>query len=470
MSLPNVILLTVDTVRADVLGCYGSPQGLTPNLDRLAGHGICFKQAISGGSWTQAALPVILTSSSASLYGGCIAALAPERPSPVERLQGYGYDTVAITTNPHLSRRTDYDRGFNHFRELIPNEDDPALRDIWGGQRLLRNATFQRVSGRLGLQLRPRRVYSPAEDVTSAVIERLGQARAPFFLWAHYMDAHWPYHLDRSAADAGKRAMEWQDLAVMHKRASFRREAEITVAYRDRFRRLYEEAIRYLDHEIGRLLTHIEGARHLDNTIIVVVSDHGEEFLEHGRWGHWESNLHDEIVRVPFIMRLPRRLQAAVRQNCFQTTPRVIERQVRTLDLMPTILDLCACPLPQKVEGASLVPLWREDGGAGEGYAVTEALSEMHRPPWHRIAVRSERFKLIWDSKQPAAPELYDLSADPGELRDASKAFPDVVDVFMARIERHLQEMAATEPTEAPGALELDAATRRRLHALGYVD
>src|SRR5262249_47536289 len=138
MNRPNIILLTIDALRADVLNCYGYAKPLTPNLDRLSAQGLRFDKAISGGSWTQAAFPVLMTSSYAGMYGGCLGRLAPERPSPVETLAAHGYTTGAFSTNPHLSRAIGYDRGFHHFEELIPVEVDPRLRRVKGGQRLLR--------------------------------------------------------------------------------------------------------------------------------------------------------------------------------------------------------------------------------------------------------------------------------------------------------------------------------------------
>ena len=123
MNRPNIILLTIDTLRVDRLGCYTHNTHLTPNIDRLANSGIRFDQAISGGSWTQAAFPVLLTSSYAAMYGGCLGRLAPERPSPIETLASNGYMTGGFTTNLHLSRATGFDRGFLHFVEESPSAE-----------------------------------------------------------------------------------------------------------------------------------------------------------------------------------------------------------------------------------------------------------------------------------------------------------------------------------------------------------
>src|SRR6185503_2418625 len=110
-----------------------------------------------------------------------------------------------------------------------------------------------------------------------------------------------------------------------------------------------EQSLQYLDTQIGRLMSHLDSLGHASNTIIILLSDHGEEFLDHGRWGHWESNLYDEMLKVPLIIQMPDR-----------SGSQVIRRQVRVLDLMPTILDLCGCPLPSDLMGDSLVPLWTQ--------------------------------------------------------------------------------------------------------------
>jgi arylsulfatase A-like enzyme len=192
------------------------------------------------------------------------------------------------------------------------------------------------------------------------------------------------------------------------------------------------------------------------NTIVIAVADHGEEFLDHDRWGHWESNLFDEILKVPLIFRIPD-----------EPGGQVIRRQVRLLDLMPTILDLCDCPVPGGLMGTSMAPLWTEHEVAYDGEV---ALSEMRRDPWHRVAVRTEAFKYIWDSKRPDQPELYDLRTDPAEKQNVSARYPQEVSRFQASVDTHLQLVAETEPVTSAPELELDEEVIRRLRDLGYVE
>jgi arylsulfatase A-like enzyme len=455
MSKYNVVLLTIDTLRADTLSCYGYPIATTPNLDRLAEESIRFTQAITGGSWTQAAFPVLLTSSQAAAYGGCTNQLAPGRPSPIEMLAKHGYTTAGFSTNPHLSRDTGYARGFHHFEDLIPDDADPMLCRVKGGQRLLRNPLIHQMFGAFGKRLLPARVYSSASEVTEKVCHWLDRATSPFFVWAHYMDVHWPYQKMQMMTHSQEIARTWQDMSVMRQRASFRRQEQITQRQRERFISLYEQSLQYLDIQIGHLLDYITASEHHADTIVIVASDHGEEFLEHGRWGHWESNLYDEILRVPLIIRLPGGGER-----------RVIDRQVRLMDLMPTMLDLCGCLQSQKLEGMSLAPLWN---GSSTGYSVVESISEAYRPPWHRIAVRTENFKYIWDNRRPEAPELYDLQNDPKETLNVSSQHPAEVARLHAHVQAHIEYIAGTKPAHDLPELKLDDQVLRRLQDLGYV-
>src|SRR6266496_873997 len=456
MNRPNVILLTIDTLRADMLHCYGYNKALTPNIDRLAASGIRFEQAISGGSWTQAAFPVIMTSSYAAMYGGCLGRLAVERPAPVETLAAHGYKTGGFSTNPHLSRTTGYDRGFHEFSDLIPYEADPRLRRIKGGQRLLQKPLFHDVLRLVGNRMRPARLYSSAAEVTDNVCRWLDSVENPFFAWIHYMDLHWPYYLEETLIHPRAIAQAWQDLAIMNGRSNFNGDGTITAAQRKHFVELYEQSLQYLDTQIGRLMDHLEKLGYDSNTIVILLADHGDEFLDHGRWGHWESNLYDEILKVPLIIRMPDSSNA-----------RVIQHQVRLLDLMPTILDLCGCPLTSDLLGTSLVPPWTQHE---DEYKVEAAISEMRRDPWHRVAVRTEAFKYIWDSKRPNEPALYDLQADPTEKQNVSGDFPQQVSRFQAQVDEHLRRVAETEPGIAIPKLELDEQVARRLRDLGYIE
>ena len=460
MQRPNFILITIDALRRDILNCYEADRSITPNLDRLAREGVLFIQAITAGSWTQSAFPPLLTSSYASSYGGCLNGLSPERPSPIEALCSSGYHTAGFSNNPHLSAQTGYSRGFEHFKDLEPGQNDPWLRKVKGGQRLLRWSATHRISRLFGITLRPGRVYSSAEETTQCVCAWLAQCRVPFFTWVHYMDVHWPYHIEERLSSPKELAQAWQDLSIMYR---WTKDPACLISQHqvDRFRLLYEQSLQYLDEQVGRLVRAVDQDRRLHNTIFIVTSDHGEEFLDHGRWGHWESNLYDEILRVPLFIRLPDR------------QPRFIHRQVRSLDIMPTILDLSGCNPPENLEGKSLSMLWSENDTSPARILedANISISEMYRPPWHRIAVRTEEYKLIWDNKQPDKPLLFDLRLDPGETRNVSSDHREQLNSLHAIVNTHLQRKdAKIGPSTYAPVVELDEKAIQRLHDLGYWD
>jgi len=189
------------------------------------------------------------------------------------------------------------------------------------------------------------------------------------------------------------------------------------------------------------------------------LSRHGEEFLERTHWGHVETNLYDEIVRVPLIMRLPN-----------QMSGKVVHRQVRMLDVMPTILDLCDCAVPDGVEGASLVPLWNGGENRDNG---TVAISERWRNVGdvsHIIAVRTGAFKYIWDVNQPHQPKLYDLQADPAEKYNVYEQFPEKVQELQVYVDEHRRRAEQTTPDGDVLEPELDEEVVSRLRDLGYIE
>ena len=454
MSKPNVILLTLDTLRQDRLGCYGFKPSLTPNIDRLADSSVRFTQAITGGSWTQAAFPVMLTSTYASMYGGCIGPLAAERPSPIEALSKNGYATAGFVTSPMLGQAFGYQRGFDHFADLTPGEKDPGLRAIKGGQSLLRLPLTHAISRMIGLRTRPAKLYVSAQELTDQICRWIGETHSPFFVWGHYMDIHWPYHLEDQLIQPHDIAQAWIDVAHLHD-VNWNG-ASISVQQRDHYIQLYERAVAYMDTHLGRLFDYLQIRGLEKDTVVILLADHGEEFLEHGRWGHWEDNLYDEVLKVPLIFKIPG-----------QITEKVVDRQVRLLDLMPTIFDLCGLPILEGMQGNSMASLLRDDH---PDYRADVTVSEMWHDAWHIVSVRSEEYKYIWDNKKPEEPRLYDLRIDPGEQHNISAEQPEIRAELHSYVEATIAEMTSTQPEHAAMGPDLDDDMLRRLRDLGYIE
>jgi arylsulfatase A-like enzyme len=427
---------------------------LTPNIDRLARESVKFEYAITGGSWTQAAFPVLLTSTYASMFGGCLGPLSKDRPSPIESLARNGYQTHGFSTNHLLSRKYGYDRGFHTFTDLVPEETDPVLRQIKGGENLLRRPVTHSISNLVGVQTRPARTYVSGESLVDAIDRSLPAIQEPFFIWAHFMDTHWPYHIEESLQDSERIAQAWRDLVYMHR--INRKGYPLTPEMRDHFLYLYKAALQYTDLKIGSLVASLEDHHLRDETIIVLISDHGEEFKERNYWGHFEVNLFDEILRVPWLINLPGK-----------ESGQTIGQQVRTLDLMPTILDLCGVVSPEGVEGTSVAPLW--DSFEKE-LPENVSISEMWRVERHIVAVRTSSYKFIWDSASPDDPQLFDLIHDPGELQNIAGLRRDLIPKFQATVEAHLEKKSATSDSETEAVVETDQAIVQRLRDLGYMD
>jgi arylsulfatase A-like enzyme len=454
MDQPNIILLTIDALRADFLGVQGRQPSPTPSIDRIASQGRRYAQAVTGGSWTQAAFPVIITSTYAGMFGGCLGPLSPQRPDPIAALKGCGYRTGAFISSPMLGRQYGYDRSFDDFFELIPTDQDPRLRGIRGGQRLLRSPFFQAVAGWFGQKLRPAKRYPTAAEINARFFDWASEAQQPFFAWIHYMDVHWPYHFEDNLESPSEIARAWWELSKMHQ-VNWGGDT-LSPADKAHFVDLYEKAVAYTDYQVGVLDKWL--ARHgLDqNTILIIVSDHGEEFMERRYWGHVENNLHDEILRVPMIFRGPE-----VQAN------QVATGQVRTLDLMPTLFDYIGCQPPEGFLGRSL-NAESEPDASQQPEAI--AICERWREDAYMIAVRSEKHKLIWDKYDPENVLLFDLETDPMERENIAPAQPAVVHALMKIVREQQERVEQTRPAEAVEAPILDQAMLDRLRDLGYVE
>ena len=451
---PNILLLTVDALRADALAAYAGGESCTPHLDRLAGRSMLFKQAITNGTWTQAAIPPLLTSSYAGFYGGCLGSLSAARPSPVRALQQNGYRTVGISSNPWLSRRFGYDRGFDRFQDLVPDAHPLRLHRIRGGQALLRKPFTHRVAGRFGKRLTPPPVYMQAEHVNRVVLDAAREPERPFFIWVHYMDIHWPYHMEPALITPREIARAWRDIARFH--AVSWGNARISGREVEHFRSLYFKSLSYLDEQIGNLMLALQQTADLKNTVILLLADHGEEFMDHGQLGHLENNFYEEIVRIPFWIHLPG-----------QHAPRESSVLVQPLDLMPTILDLCACPAPDGLEGASLVPLLTDGAAMPERDHV---IIERPRPGSRMLAVRTSSKKYIWSEESGAEDQLFDLDLDPYERENRIREHPDLASSMRSVIMQHLSAIEAQGTAASAGSGVLGNQLEERLRGLGYLE
>ena len=400
---PNVLLVTLDTTRADHIGAYGYAAAQTPALDALAADGVLFEHCITPTAYTLPAHSSIMTGLYPPSHGVRIngdTALAASNTTLAERLSAEGYRTGAFVAAFVLDGRWGLSQGFQHYDDNFPMAADQKL-DL-------------------------ARVQRPANAVADAALKWLGEDRTrPFFAWVHFYDAHVPY--------------------------------EPPEPFRSRFAGrgtsgAYDGEIAFADSQLNRLLQWLERNRLKDNTIVVIVGDHGEGLGDHGESEHGYY-IYDYAVHVPLIVRLPGTSLKGVR----------VGAQVRTIDIEPTIMQLVAGQAGQSLDGTSLLPLL--DGREEKlRTAYSESMATYLQYGWAALySLRTNDYKFI----EAPRSELYDLKSDPAEqanrLDDNRRVARELKDELT-----RLREATAKRTPKAEEA-NLDAETVRKLASLGYL-
>jgi len=432
-ATPNVLVLLVDTLRADRLGCYGARPSPSPTLDTLAAGGRVFEQAISQASWTMPAVATYFTGlhprshgvvagtdPTATADGGSDPSyLADSIPTIAAEAEDAGITTIAVTASPLVSRDTNLTRGFETVEEFGWTSD--------------------------------RARWTPAAEVNAHFLRWLhANRRHRFLAYLHYMDVHDPYTPPapfRPPVPDGVRAKiaagEINDIAIGINRHGAPPLSEPEVSY---LRALYDGEIAAWDAELARLLAGLDAAGVRDSTVIIVLADHGEEFQDHGKLKHG-IHLYDELVRIPLVIAGP------------GIAPARATAQVQGIDLFPTLAARLGLHVPATLPGQDVL---------GE-YQARAALSETRYGigadggPTPLFSLRTSRWKLI------AAPaggryELFDVAADPAELHDRFATAPEAVGLVadLGRLE------AALPPP--PRTAGHDPGLEQKLRALGYVE
>jgi arylsulfatase A-like enzyme len=394
----DVVLVVVDTLRADHLGAYGYGRGTSPRLDALAGRATVFESAWSAAPWTLPSVMSIMTSRYPSNHrvenDGM--KLASDVPTLAETLNGAGYATGGFVAHVYVSNAFGFGRGFEVFEDFGLSQ--PGYR--------------------LEAGMEP-----TADRVTDAALAWLGkQGKKPVFLLVHYFDPHWPYdpperyralYPDGYAGPLDARydsISKYLDPLVA-----------LPADYRQFLIDRYDGEIRFVDDQIGRLLDGLAASGRAARTWVVVTADHGEEFKEHGSMGHGRR-LYEEAVHVPLVIGRP--VTGAAEAAAQPDGAGRVSVPAGGIDLFPTIAALAGVPAPAGLQGVSLVPLLRArpPGPAAAAPAADRPLvCETIRLNAHLKAVRRDRLKLIQSMDENRA-ELYDLAADPLERADLAAA------------------------------------------------
>ncbi|HVS17220.1 MAG TPA: sulfatase [Planctomycetota bacterium] len=421
----NVVLIVVDTLRADHLGGWGAERATSPRIDALARESLVVDTMVAQAPWTKPSMASLFTSLYPGQHGTVEETtenhLAVSLVTLAECFQQAGYVTVGFSENPHISPSTAFDQGFDQLSTLSGFVGDRE----WVVE-----------SARAGLD---------------AIEARRGER--PFFLYLHFLDPHGPYQPKgpwREEFLAGRQTQraEVRQGLVGRLVEGARPTAPIAEEDVDYLRALYDAEIRETDLALAQVLADLEGRGLLEDAVVVLTSDHGEEFLEHGTLKHGYQ-LFEESLRVPLVLRVPgatpRREAQAVAQH---------------IDLAPTLLELVGLPVPSVFQGRSLVPLVR-----GEPLEETVVVSATAWRGIDLVCARKGRWKLIVD-RADGSEQLFDLVEDPGETRDLLHGQEAIAGMLRAAIERAETPPAGVTLSGLEGQGDPDA--ERALKALGY--
>jgi arylsulfatase A-like enzyme len=406
----SVVLVSIDTLRPDHLRCYGYGRPTSPHLDALAAAGTLFERAYAPSSWTLPSHTSMLSGLSPFRHGAVDASVRiPDHvPLVADLLRARGYDTLGVVGNPFVSEHFGFRRGFTRWLERRKSGTDPEAYQV-------------------------------------ELVAELRRLRPPFFAFLHYNSVHHPYappppfnRFAPAGAEGIRGARVGRLLHALEKGAP-----PVTPAEREMMIGLYDGEILAMDDRLGRTLRELSRAFG-DDLLVVVTSDHGEEFLEHGSLMH-SRTLYDELLHVPLVLRgggLP--------------TGKRVREMVSLMDVAPTLLDWAGAPVPAGLDGRSLLPLVR--GTEARGSGLLPLHTRGHDKGVELWGLRSPTAKLIVDQRT-GRREFYLLDEDPGEKRNLHR---DPRSAALARgLDALVLHTGASRPRPEPDEVEA-------LNALGY--
>lgn len=475
---PDVVLISIDTLRADRLGIYGREPSLTPNIDRLAGEGVWFSRVSSASSWTVPSVASLLTGLPALRHrtGRPVAPgptvqrtpLAGDLTTLAESFFEAGYRTRAVVANVFLSEEMGFQQGFQEY-------ENPLMGMVQAG--LFLEMPLTRLIVRA---LPPDHWGDPrAEGITKIALNWLREADSrPLFLWVHYIDPHAPFQADPSTLEVGSLIDEiskspklQEDGTVVGKHfgaAHKVRSGEIWLGTRDRelIEEYYDTAVAYLDTQLEPLFSELRKRRESRPTIVALTADHGEEFWDHGNFEHGHDYYH-EITHIPLIFWGSEKIPVGSRITKVAGLVDVAPTLLRLADLVPSIepttLD----------EGRSLINDWQPvEEEAPDSTQTLESSFETSPPRFSEgnlyglpaVMVEDGQWRFILRANK--TEELYDTLEDPTERNNLAMIYPEIAakyhDLLMPRL---IDSLQFSDSDQTDYQLE----TMKGLKALGYV-
>lgn len=468
---PNIVLISIDSLRADHLSCYGYEKNTSPAIDRLAREGVLFKNVYSTTSWTLPSHISMMTGlpDQAHQVTTHTRSLADGWPTLAQELKKQGYATGGFFTGPYLHPIFGFGRGFDRYESCIRTDTvfdgymdekrtmlDPEHRKIWN----------DKMNGILGDSSSPTVLKKSKKWLNEIDLEK------PFFMFLHFFDVHYDYlppkecdifYPDYKGEITGH---NYEDASIYHKNMK-----------PDDLKRvisLYDGEILWVDKHVQMIMDFLEEKGVKENTVVVVTSDHGEEFFEHGEKDHRKVNgLFNEVIKVPLVFHWPKKIAQG----------RTVMGQYRIIDIMPTLLEIAGNSKMEIGTGKSLCQLLRKDRGGkllkGEdNVAISEltfltpkvvAAVDRADTKDRIISMRSKGWHLTYFADSGKA-YLFDMEADPNETRNLAEERKEDVDRWLKALKRQDAALIKLGSTvKRKGLKELDPELIKQLEALGYM-
>ncbi len=449
---PNVVIFLIDTLRADRLGIYGYDKPTSPHIDALAPSAVRFSHAESAAPWTLPSIVSLMTSKHPVEHGVVADGRHADPAAPVlaERLQRLDYQTESYYANEFAGSASAMTRGFDHAA-LVTHTD--------------------------------------GNDVRKFLNER--DEKRPFFLYIHNVEPHNPFELrvgERYTEHFGEvdfvNRRNMLDLYVNYRGATRKAEgegaartkqqtaylAELQALKSSTIDVLYDASVRLADERVGEVIAALREGGVWENTVFVLLSDHGEEMGEHGGWQH-DQSVYAELVHVPFLIRFPRDVRGG----------QVLASPATLVDVVPTLLDLLGeVPEPGASQGTSLLPIIRGDEGARAAWderihftAQRVNVLKYYQPfkasrGDFNIVMRQGSWKAIWNGEQDVM-ELYTVSEDPTDSVNLAEKHPALVESFREAVKQRFGGLQLEDFETEKGSWELTPAQIENLKTLGYL-
>lgn len=465
-NLPNILLIILDTLRADHLNLYGYDRPTSEWISEYAAKGVVFLNAMSPSSWTKPSVASILTSSYPGINGvdDWIDIMPSELTTIAEVLEDCGYYSAGISSNPFVSNEYNYAQGFDEFTYLPGH----GFKQLFFPNDILCSRLPISYEYALQMELMDGDIsYGNAHCMNREIIPWLHNNKDRcFFLYLHYMDPHQPYYPSEKHYSGGQILTmgDYRHLRHLHNPQDT---LEVDSKILNTMVNRYDDEIINLDRKLKEVFQTLSGLNLLEKTLVIITSDHGDEFCEHGFGGHGHS-MFQELIHIPFIMIFPGG----------EFGGKSIERRVDLLDLAPTIFDYLGIEPDVRMDGVSLMPLLRNEE---QKYAESKPVYfgevnpvEDEWPLQTVYALVSGKFKFIRsvfkDSFKSDRLALYDLAADPFEQLNLIGVHRELSDSLALEMENYRDYCNSLRiQVEDLELKNLSDQQREKLRSLGYI-